>query len=191
MSHSVWSWKTESSLHCINAIPGYNLLQCWLNLVVDQHVLRFPFILRRKQNVGFRKYDSCRNFLPNVWSISLSVSFHLWVPKLWRAHGGQNELTMCQIFCGFLFRGSSLAVSVTLQSVAFLNITQKISSESPFVYGLLNCSCTRENEWDNKVVFFKNRLWSQWNGFYYCTEIFADLHCFFSQLWLKLKTSNI
>lgn len=47
---------------------------------------------------------------------------------------------MCQIFCGFLFRGSSLAVSVTLQSVAFLNITQKISSESPFAYGLLNCS---------------------------------------------------
>lgn len=43
-------------------------------------------------------------------------------------------------------RGSSLAVSVTLQSVAFLNIIQKISSESPFVYGLLNCSCTRENE---------------------------------------------
>lgn len=50
------------------------------------------------------------------------------------AHRGQNELTVCQMFCGVLFRNSSLAVSVTLQSVAFLNIIHKIFSESPFAY---------------------------------------------------------
>lgn len=82
-------------------------------------------------------------------SICLSInqsSFPLWVANLWYVHTEVRMSWPCAT-CSVRFRSSSLAVSVTLQSVAFLNIIHKISSESPFAYSLRNCSCTGENEW--------------------------------------------